>query len=206
MQKKFHFRSFISFSLFLSVAWLLISGTILYIAPPGRIAHWQHWTFFGFDKNQWQAQHTIFSYFFILITIVHIFSLNWRNLWSYVKVKSSSGFRKKKEFFFASGFAFIVFVGTAYDIPPLANFFEFGDTIGKRWEERQKKGPIPYAENLTLDELALKYLNIKTEELIKILKAKGIAVKNKSQTLKEIASQNDISPADIYMFLTKQNP
>lgn len=73
-------------------------------------------------------------------------------------------------------------------------------------ERKEKKGPIPYTENLTLDELALKYLNIKTEELINILKAKGIAVKNKSQTLKEIASQNDISPADIYMFLTKQNP
>lgn len=104
----------------------------------------------------------------------------------------------------ASGLIFVLFFGTIYDVPPLVSFFDFGETLGKTWEDKQKKGPTPYTENLTLDEFASNYLSIKTDELINILKAKGIAVNNKSQTLKEIASQNDISPADIYAFLTRR--
>jgi len=75
-KQKFHTRSFISFCLFITILWLLISGTVLYIAPPGRVAHWQHWTLFGFDKDQWQAQHTMFSDVFVIITVIHIFFLN----------------------------------------------------------------------------------------------------------------------------------
>lgn len=201
MRKRFHYRSFVSFLLLFSIVWLLISGTILYISPSGRVAHWQHWTLFGFDKDQWQSQHIIFSYFFIIITIFHIFSLNWRNLWSYAKVKTKSGFRKKKEFLVATVLVFIAFFGTSFEVPPFSSFSELGETITHSWEEEQRKGPIPHTENLTLNEISTDYLKIDEEEIIKKLEANGISIDNKSQTLLDIAVDNDKSPSDIYAIL-----
>lgn len=205
-KRKFHTRSFISFSLLITIVWLLISGTVLYIAPPGRVAHWQHWTLFGFDKDQWQAQHTIFSYLFIIVSAIHIFSLNWRNLWSYIKLKSKSGLRKRREFVAAIALAIVVFAGTSYEIPPLSSFNELGENIGFSWEEKQKQAPIPHTENLTLEEVAAKYLDKDIDEVITELKEKGIVVNDKLQTLKEIAIQNGMAPSDIYSAIgTKRN-
>jgi hypothetical protein len=203
--QKFHIRSFISFSLLISIIWILVSGTILYIAPPGRVAHWQHWTIFGFDKNQWQAQHTIFSYIFVIILAIHIFSLNWRNLWSYVKIKSKKGFRKKDEFIFAFAISLLIFFGTSYDIPPFSSFFQFGEYIGTSWEEKQQRAPVPHTENLTLDEVSSKYLETNVEDLISKLESNGILVTGKSQTFEEIAIQNGISPSDVYAVLNPNN-
>lgn len=199
---KFHTRSFISFLLFISIFWILFSGTVLYIAPPGRVAHWQHWTLFGFDKNQWQAQHTIFSYIFIILAIIHAFSLNWRNLWSYVKVKSKNGFRKKDEFISAVALSLLLFFGTSFEIPPLSSFFELGETIGATWEEKSKIAPIPHTENLTLEEIASNYIDDDAENIMQILSDKGIRVLDKNQTLKEIAIQNNISPSEVYHFVS----
>jgi len=179
MRRGFHYRSFVSFLLLFSIVWLLISGTILCISPSGRVAHWQHWTLFGFEKDQWQAQHIIFSYFFVIITIFHIFSLNWRNLWSYAKVKTKSGFRKKKEFLVATVLVFIAFFGTSFEVPPFSSFSELGETITHSWEEEQRKGPIPHTENLTLNEISTDYLKIDEEEIVKKLEANGIAINRK---------------------------
>lgn len=201
-KQKFHIRSFISFSLLISIIWILVSGTILYIAPPGRVAHWQHWTIFGFDKNQWQAQHTIFSYLFVIISIVHILPLNWRNLWSYVKLKSKKGFRKKDEFISAFAISLLIFFGTSYGIPPFSIFFQLGEDIGATWEEKQAKAPIPHTENLTIDEIATIYIEQNADEIISLLEANEILVTGKSQTLNEIAIQNGISPSDVYAVLT----
>lgn len=202
---KFHARSFISFCLFISVFWILFSGTILYLAPPGRVAHWQHWTLFGFDKDQWQAQHTIFSYLFVIFTIIHIFSLNWRNLWSYVKLKSKNGFRKKNEFIAAAAISMLIFLGVSYEIPPLSNFFELGDSIGKSWEQRELKAPIPHTENLTLAQVASKFAGRNTEEIIENLRKKGFSVNDESQSLKEIALENELAPAELYYIISPKN-
>ncbi|MCK5466964.1 MAG: DUF4405 domain-containing protein [Cyclobacteriaceae bacterium] len=201
MKKRFHYRSFVSFLLFFTIVWLLISGTILYVSPPGRVANWQHWTLFGFEKSQWQAQHIIFSYFFVIISVFHIFSLNWRNLWSYAKLKTKSGFRKKREFLVATVLILIAFFGTSFELPPFSSFFELGETITHSWEEEQRKGPIPHTEDLTLNEISTDYLKIDEEEIIKKLEANGVSVNNESQTLLDIAADNGKSPAEIYSIL-----
>lgn len=201
-KQRFHTRSFISFLLFISIIWLLVSGTVLYIAPPGRVAHWQHWTLFGFSKDQWQAQHTIFSYVFVVLAIIHVFSLNWRNLWSYVKLKSTNGFRKKKEFIGALVISFIVFFGTSFELPPFISFFDLGESIGSTWEDRLQKAPIPHTENLSLNEISTNYSELSADELIELLENDGIEVLNKSQTLKEIAIQNNTAPSALYSIIS----
>ena len=202
MKKRFHYRSLVSFLLFFSIVLLLITGTAIFVSPPGRVAHWQHWTLFGFDKEQWQAQHTMFSYIFVIISAFHIFSLNWRNLWSYVKLKSNAGFRKKREFLIATALILMVFFGTSFELPPFSSFSELGETIKHSWEEEQSKAPIPHTEDFTLNEISSKYLD--STEVIKKLVANGILISDESQTLKEIAVENGRSPAEIYSILVSR--
>jgi len=203
--KIFHTRSFISFSLFLAIFWLLISGTILYISPPGRVAHWQHWTLFGFNKDQWQAQHTIFSYAFIVIAVIHIFSLNWKNMWSYVKLKSKSGLRKKKEFVISVVLSLLVFAGTMMELPPFSSFYDLGEDIGFSWEDMQMRAPMPHTENLSLEEVATRMLSIDPEKAASTLRNKGIELAGISQSLKTIAIKNETSPSYVYSLISPQN-
>jgi hypothetical protein len=199
--KKFHTRSFISFCLFIAIFWLLISGTVLYISPPGRVAHWQHWTFLGFNKDQWQAQHTIFSYAFVVIAVIHIFSLNWKNMWSYVKLKSRKGLRKKKELAVAVALSSLVFIGTTAELPPFSTFNGFGEDIGFSWEDQQMRAPMPHTENLSLEEVATKFLNIDSDKAITTLRNNGIELASANLSLLSIAIKNETSPSYIYSLI-----
>jgi len=202
-KKRFHTRSFISFALFISMIWIFVTGTALYIAPPGRVAHWQFWTFLGFDKDQWQAQHTLFSYLFVVLACLHLFTLNWRNFWCYVVLKSRSGFRKSKEFVAAMLLMVLFFAGTIIEIPPFSSFFDLGESIGKTWEIDELKGPASHLENLSLERISNQYLETDVQEVIDKLHANQLIVQDKSQKLKDIAIANQLSPARIFSMLTE---
>ena len=60
-RKGFNFRSFTSFILVWTFLTLLVSGAVLYIAPPGRIANWTRWQLMILTKEKWQAVHIFFS-------------------------------------------------------------------------------------------------------------------------------------------------
>ena len=49
--KKFNFRALTSLTLLWMFLALLVSGVVLYIAPPGRIAHWTDWALLGLTKE-----------------------------------------------------------------------------------------------------------------------------------------------------------
>ena len=205
MRKKgFHTRSFVSFSLLLLTFWLLISGTVIFIAPPGRIAHWQSWTLIGFDKDQWQAQHTISSYMFIGFAVIHLFLINWRNFWSYIKLKSKSRFRKRKEFVIASALFLSVIIGTAVEFPPLISVFNLGDEAGMLWENEELRGPISYTENLSLVEITKRFLDMSIDDVLQTLSENKIEVQDPDSLLKDVAKKNGVSPAYIFSLLQKR--
>ena len=187
--------------LFISIFWLLVSGTVLFIAPPGRVAHWQLWKFMGFEKEQWQAQHDVFSYIFIILAVWHLFWLNWKKMWSYVRIKSVQGLRKRNEFIGATIISLLIFFGTMYEVPPFSSFMDLGETLSNSWEGGVEQAPIPHTEGLTLNEIAREYLKIDSAEAVKTLRTNGIEIKNTSLTLKEIARENEIAPAEIYAML-----
>jgi len=65
---------------------MIVSGIILYIAPPGRIAKWTSIPIIGLEKYQWQALHTIFTFLFIIANGFHLF-FNWKPFLSYLSNK-----------------------------------------------------------------------------------------------------------------------
>lgn len=51
---------------------LVLSGVLLFVSPPGRIANWTNWTILGLRKHDWIGLHIWFSVLFLLVAIVHL--------------------------------------------------------------------------------------------------------------------------------------
>ena len=68
-KKPFKLRAFISVYMTITSILIAISGIILYIAPPGRIAHWSYWSMLGLTKDEWQGIHIIFTFILVVAGI-----------------------------------------------------------------------------------------------------------------------------------------
>jgi uncharacterized protein DUF4405 len=62
---RFQFRALVSVLTTVSFVTLATSGIILFITPPGRIAHWTGWRFWGLTKTQWSSVHIWFALLFV---------------------------------------------------------------------------------------------------------------------------------------------
>jgi hypothetical protein len=202
MRKKFSWKSFISFGLFFFFIVILTSGVILYISPPGRIANWTDWDLIGLTKLQWQTIHTNFSYLFAILSIIHLFTLNWKIFWSYIKSKARSGLNKKLELLLASVFTLVVFTGVFFGFPPFSSVMELGENFREGWEKDIEAPPVPHTEEFSIARLSGEILKIPDTVLISKLGKLGIEVMNNDQTLKDLAIQVALSPNEIYRELT----
>ncbi len=204
-KKEFSWRAFISFGLLFSFIIIFITGIILYISPAGRIAHWINWKLFGFSKEDWQAIHTVFSYIFAILSIFHLFTINWKVFLSYLKSKTSNGLNKKKELFLSSILTIFIFVGVIYSIPPFSSVMTFGEYLTESWENTETEPPIPHAELLTLVELSERLDSVGVDKITSKLKAEGIKFNNTGENLTEIGILNDVSPIDLYNIITSKS-
>ena len=95
-RKKFSWRGWTTFVTAISFIVDLISGIILYISPPGRVANWTNWSVWGLSKEEWGAIHTIFGYVLLFIIAIHIY-YNWKMLWNFIwsKVRKAMNLRKE---------------------------------------------------------------------------------------------------------------
>jgi Domain of unknown function (DUF4405) len=151
MNKSFSWRVFTSFGLFLSFFMLLVSGVILYIFPgrsPGVV-----WELGGLAKPAWQNQHIIFGFAFSLLSLGHLFLINWHAFFSYLKTKTTQGISRPAELVTIIILSLYVGFGTCFGIQPFSGILEFGKQISKSWESKEKQAPKPLVERLTLAEL-----------------------------------------------------
>ncbi|WP_297088973.1 DUF4405 domain-containing protein [uncultured Draconibacterium sp.] len=205
MKSKFSWRAFISFGLTWAMLLILVSGVILYVAPPGRYAHWVNWELAGFSKEGWQAIHTIFSLGFIVLSIFHLFSVNWKAFVSYIKSKSGKGFNKKKELALSVLMVLVFFFGTVFSVPPFKTIMVLGENATNSWEKTEERAPVAHAELLSLDELAAQLEIGEVSVLTQKLESHNIHFSNThSQSLQQIAETNRTTPMDIYEILAKK--
>jgi hypothetical protein len=201
--KKFSFRGFISFTLFISFFMITVTGIVLYLTPPGRVAKWVNWTLLGFTKEQWQAQHTLFSLLFLILSVFHIFTLNWRTFLHYIKKKTSTHLNMKKEMFISVVLSLVFFFGTMYQVPPFQTIMDFGEYLTESWEQKDSQAPMPHTESLTLTQLSQKVFdNLSPNQIVnKLIKAgiKGVSV---DKTLAEIGKENEKSPFELYKIIS----
>ncbi len=202
---KFSWRVFISIALVYTFIIIFLTGIVLYFAPAGRVSNWVNWKFLGITKEQWQAIHTNFSFLFAILSIFHLFVINWRTFWTYLKSKTSIGLNKKREFLISTIATIFIIFGVMFSVPPFSSVMSFGEFLKESWDEENISAPIPHAELLTLNELANQLDSIPVEKIVKKLEANNIKFTNTTQNLSEIGALNGMSPAEIYELITKKS-
>lgn len=198
-ERKFKFRSLTSFLMFTSFIILSITGLILFIVPPGRVAKWVNWQLFWLDKEQWTAVHTLFSFLFLGFGILHIY-YNWRVLINSLLDKIKGGLKRKQEAFATLLITIILLTGTILEIPPFQSIMDLGEYFKESWEKKEEVAPIPHAESLTIAEIS-KILNLDVETAQKRLNKAGIKKIGEKDALKDIAEKNQSSPFKIYQII-----
>jgi hypothetical protein len=173
-----------------------ISGVILYIAPPGRIAHWTNWTIWGLDKEEWGAIHTIFGYVLLIIVGIHLY-YNWKIFWNFIWSKVRKALNLKWELITATVLCLFLFLGTLWNIPPFSSTMDLGEHFKQSWEEAKVEVPIAHAELLSLHEFAEK-IKVPVDQILHALKSRGYKVKNVQQILGDVAKENRTSLDKLY--------
>ena len=202
MKKSFSWRVFISFGLFIALLMMLVSGVILYISPPGRVANWTDWRMIGLTKRGWQNQHIIFGFSFLILSLFHLFFVNWKAFLSYLKSKTSEGLKSPGELLTIIMLSSLFVIGTYYGIQPFSAVIKFGDAISSSWERQEKQAPVPHAELMTLTQLAEQPgLGGDPAALKTKLEKAGLNVTSQDQTLAEIATLNGKTAEEVYEFI-----
>jgi hypothetical protein len=196
---KFRFRAFTALMMFWSFVIETISGIILYIVPPGRIANWTNWKLWGLTKHQWAAAHTILGYVFLVFAVLHIV-YNWRPILNYSKRKIQAGLKIRKELLVSFLVSLLITVLTLMNVPPFGSIMTLGENLKNSWEENKSEPFIPHAELFSLEQF-IDEVGISKADALKILEDEGIRVRDGSQIIVEIAEDNNISPVDIYNIL-----
>ncbi|MCD4770419.1 MAG: DUF4405 domain-containing protein [Bacteroidales bacterium] len=194
----FHWRSYISFALAITFLMISISGIILYIAPPGRIARWISWIMLGMSRAQWESQHTLFSCLFIILAVVHLFFMNWQLFFSYLGKKIGNGKSYSKEVITASATIFIIFVITLFEVTPAVNVMNLGGLFSDSWAKKISQPPVPHTEEMTLNDIAASLIDTTSEILIEKIRSEGYEVTDGNQTLNDIADRNGVSPSTVF--------
>jgi hypothetical protein len=203
MKKSFKWRVFISFGLFLVFILILLSGIILYISPPGRIANWTDWRLMGLTKTGWRHQHIIFGFAFALLSLFHLFFINWKVFLSYLKTRASQGLQSPLELVSGIIITLLLGFGTSLHLQPFSGIIDFGENISASWERRENQAPVPHAELMSLVELS-RQPGLGGDPGVlrnKLLKA-DIKVVSTDQTLAVIARLNGLTAERVYAIIS----
>ncbi len=175
---------------------MLLTSIVLYIVPHGRVAYWVGWRLWGLSKEQWAAIHINSGLFFLLALCLHIY-YNWHAVVSYLKGKNRRIKVFTREFNAALVLAVAVAAGTYAGLPPFSQVIMASDAIKKAASQRLGEPPYGHAELSSLATLS-KRMQIDLQSAVKELKDAGYHFEGPSQSLREIAWANNVSPQEVY--------
>jgi hypothetical protein len=182
---------------------LVLSGVVLFAAPPGRIANWTDWNVAGLRKSEWAELHIAFGTVFLLATLFHAF-FNWRPLISYFKGRISRRVAFRWEWVVALLLVAGVFAGTRLQVIPFAHLMAWNEHLKASWDQPAARGPIPHAELLPLSELAIQ-AGVPVDTAIGRLEARGLGSHTPDTMLDHVAQQAGLSAKQVYDVILDQN-
>ena len=96
----------------------------------------------------------------------------------------------------------VIFIGTLESWTPFGPVMSFGEKVKESWEGKTAVPPAIHMELYTIEKLAFEFDSIAPVKLIQTLTENNIKTTGEKQTLKEIASENKKTPAEIYDLLS----
>ncbi len=201
---RFNKRAFISFFVLIIGLIISLTGLILYMAPPGRIAHWVEWGFLGLTKEEWQSLHTNFSFVFIIAIVFHLV-YNWVVFWSYIKSAAVKGIKMGRELGASAIMALMLFVIIAAGLPPFSSVMDLSTSLSNSWSNQETEPPVPHAETFTLKE----YAELTKQSLYVVMHSlnraqlKGV---DSLITIGDLATLNGKTPREIASGISEKQP
>jgi hypothetical protein len=180
----------------LGFAMMALSGVMLFLSPPGRVANWTNWTLLGLRKSDWGALHIWFGALFLVMTAVHVF-FNWGPLMTYLKNRATRTLGFRAEWAVAAAICVVVFGGTRAGVPPFSSLLAWNESFKESWERPAERAPIPHAELLTLAALAQKG-GVDLTAATARLTAKGLTGFTAETVVRDIAEHAKLSAQQVY--------
>jgi hypothetical protein len=193
---RFQWRAFTSVLVTLGFVMLALSGLVLFLSPPGRVANWTNWTMLGLRKSDWGALHIWFGTLFLAMTALHVF-FNWGTLVSYFKNRATRSLGFRKEWAVAAGVCGLIFAGTRAGVVPFSSLIAWNENLKESWDQPAERAPIPHAELLTLAELAEKG-GVDLSAASTRLSARGISGFAADTVVQSIADGAKLSAREVY--------
>ena len=181
---------------------LLISGAVLFISPPGRVANWSDWRVIGLTKHEWSGVHSVFAAVFVLMAVFHLV-FNLRPLMNYFRDRFSRRLGWRWEWVVAVVLCVGVFAGAQSRVPPFSTLLNFGERVTKSWENAQTGAPIPHAELLSFKELSSQ-AKVPYETAVERLEARGFKGIRPEAIVQDLAQANQVSAQRIYEMIQGQ--
>ncbi|HSP89439.1 MAG TPA: DUF4405 domain-containing protein [Vicinamibacterales bacterium] len=200
---KFHWKVFVSFYVVFSFLALAVSGIVLYVAPPGRVANWSVWQLLFLTKAQWQAVHTIVALAFLVAGAFHVY-FNWKVLVAYLKSKLQSGLRMKRELAAASLTGVAILAVSMTGVPPFGTVMDVGEEIKNSWSTSSSEPPVPHAELMTVEKLA-ETVKIPVAKALANLEAKGVKGAQPTMIVQQVADENGLTPQQVYQRIQSED-
>ena len=194
--RAFQWRALISVLVALCFLMMAVTGIVLFISPPGRVANWTNWSILGLRKGEWGGIHIWFGLLFLVVSVWHL-ALNWRPMLNYFKNRRRRSFSLRKEWLVACGIVVGIFIGTKAGLAPFSSLLAWNESVKQSWEQPQTRAPIPHAELLTLRELAAMAGTEVPVALVR-LEAAGVKGATGDTVVAKIADQANVPAAQVY--------
>ncbi|MEN6307027.1 MAG: DUF4405 domain-containing protein [Anaerohalosphaeraceae bacterium] len=194
------FRPFVSVLTGFSFLVVIITGVVLFVTPPGRVANWTNWTIWGLTKNQWIALHICFCALFTIVSIIHI-ALNLRPLVNYFAGRIQSVRRLRYEWIAAFLVCGIAVWGTLKPFAPFSTLLDLNNRLKNSWDSQaSQQPPVPHAELLTITQLA-EQANVPVDTVLENLKIAGIGAAP-DDIFGTVAEKAGYSPENLFAVAT----
>jgi hypothetical protein len=184
---------------------MTVTGIVLYIVPPGRVANWTDWTMTGLSKEEWGAIHISSSLLFVLAGVFHLVK-NWKPFLHYLKAKVGGHDRPRSEGLIALAAMVLLVWGTLARVPPISWLLDLNETAKNMWSlDAGEEPPFGHAEEVSLETLEAR-TRIPASLAQAALDAANMAVAQGTKTtLRRIADDNGVSPAEVYAVIVAAN-
>lgn len=199
--RAFRPRGLVAFAVFGGFSVMTVTGLILFITPPGRIAYWTNWALFGLEKEGWTAVHIVFSLLFVLAGLTHLF-FNWKPFKHYLVAKLAGHMRFRAEAAVAAAAVGVVLAGTLLAWPPISWITDLNESLKGAWAEAGwAEPPFGHAEDVSLKVLGIR-TGLEPRAMLEALRDAGYTVEQPGQKVAHIAEANDVSPALLWAAIT----
>lgn len=189
-------RKITSLTMLISFVLCILTSVILYIIPHGRIAFWSHWQLWGLSKTQWGELHLNLGILLLLAGFLHVY-YNWKPITAYLKNKSKQMKVFTVNFNVALILTLIAGFGTYFQIPPMSTIINISESIKDVASIKYGEPPYGHAELSSLKKFAKK-ADLDLSKSITLLRQASIQFENETQTINDIAKENNLTPKQVY--------